>query len=53
MEKDYLSLMQELADCSEPEHAHSKADKLLCELLTDLGYGNIVNAYEKVEKWYA
>lgn len=37
-------------DC---EIAHIEADALLCELLRQLGYGDVVEAWEKVEKWYA
>lgn len=35
------------------EKTHSEADKILCELLTDLGYADVVAEWEKVEKWYA
>jgi hypothetical protein len=35
------------------EDFHVTADRCLCELLTALGYGEIVELYEKVEKWYA
>lgn len=32
---------------------HIDADEVLCDLLTDLGYGEIVAAYNKIEpKWY-
>ena len=35
------------------EVAHSNADDVLCKLLTDLGYGDVVEEWRKVEKWYA
>jgi hypothetical protein len=35
------------------ENDHGDADKVLCDLLTSLGYGRVVEAWEKVEKWYA
>ena len=35
------------------EISHKRADKVLCELLTELGFGDVVAEYEKVEKWYA
>ena len=35
------------------EVAHREADKLLCDLLMDLGYTDVVEAWDKVEKWYA
>lgn len=35
------------------EAAHADADTILCQLLTTLGYADVVEAWEKVEKWYA
>lgn len=35
------------------ESAHSSADEVLCRLLKELGYDDVVAEYEKVEKWYA
>lgn len=35
------------------EFAHMKADKILCDLLVELGYEKIVDEYNKVEKWYS
>lgn len=35
------------------ESAHGKADDLLCELLTELGYKEVVDRFELVHKWYA
>lgn len=37
----------------DPEANHAEADDLLCDLLKELGYVDIVEAYEKIEKWYA
>lgn len=37
----------------DPENAHGAADRLLCEVLTQLGYGEGVQVYESLEKWYA
>jgi hypothetical protein len=31
---------------------HAKADEILCDLLRSLGYEDVVQAYEKVEKLY-
>ena len=43
------------ADCGDgdPEATHSRADALLCSLLTDLGMVETVRAWRAVEKWYA
>lgn len=35
------------------ENSHSNADWILCELLTALGYADVVAEWEKVGKWYA
>lgn len=37
----------------DPEAAHSIADRVLCDLLIDIGYADVVEAYRKVRKWYA
>ena len=34
------------------ELAHKDADKLLCEVLRELGYGVGVDVYESFSKWY-
>ena len=35
------------------EIAHVDADGVLTDLLTELGYQDVVDEFEKVEKWYA
>lgn len=35
------------------EIAHGEADDVLCELLVSLGYQDVVDEWEKVDKWYA
>jgi hypothetical protein len=35
------------------EAAHWLADKLLVEILTDLGYTKTVEIYDDIPKWYA
>jgi len=34
------------------EAAHVDADKILCAFLRGLGHGDVVDEFEKVEKWY-
>lgn len=52
---DYVTRMQEISEESkqDPESAHVKADDLLCEILTDLGYGDVVNIFNNMERWYS
>ena len=46
--------LTELANMSgDPEADHSRADEILCELLESLGFAEVVEAWEKIEKWYA
>lgn len=35
------------------EIIHRSADRLLCEILTHLGYGEAVRIFEDADKWYA
>jgi len=37
----------------DPEIAHVNADEVLCELLTSLGFSDVVKEFKKVPKWYA
>ena len=45
--------LKALAKNGDPEAAHGDADKILCELLIMLGYKEVIDAYSKIEKWYA
>lgn len=44
--------MQQLASDADIEAAHGKADDILCEVLDKLGYTEIVDLYNSIEKWY-
>jgi hypothetical protein len=35
------------------ENAHVNADSILCDLLEELGYADVVYAWANVQKWYA
>ena len=35
------------------EEGHMYGDHVLCDLLTKLGYGDVVDEFEKLDKWYA
>ena len=45
-----IALQEQYAE--DPETLHQKADKLLCECLTSLGYTEAVDIFMKMEKWY-
>ena len=35
------------------EANHADADKVLCDLLIELGYADVVLLYNRIDKWYA
>lgn len=50
--------LQKLRALAELNHGdveanHCNADDILCQLLADFGYHEIVEAYEAIDKWYA
>jgi len=48
-----LLILQQEQKNDDLESAHGTADRVLCDLLTELGYGDVVAEYDKIEKWYA
>ena len=44
--------LKELADGGDPYSNHVRADEILCELLTELGCNEVVEAFNKIRKWY-
>lgn len=51
--EEFRNRMQTIADKRDTEGGHVEADKLMCELLKDFGYGEGVDIFEKMDKWYA
>lgn len=51
----YATALKEMKDCArfDPESGHSTADMVLCEFLDKLGYGELVEEFHKLTKWYA
>jgi len=50
---EFKNKMQTIADKEDAECGHIEADKLMCELLRDFGYGEGVDIFEKMYKWYS
>lgn len=56
--EEFKNRMLEISDqlgknfCDE-EITHSEADGLMCDLLRELGYGEGVDVFEDMPKWYA
>ena len=62
--KDYICKMLQCkkdAETEDPRHSgffdlskpHEKADEILCNLLMDLGFKDIVDVYKSFDKWHA
>lgn len=48
-----IAELKSLQGHGDTETAHARADDILCRLLTDLGYPEVVAEYEKIDKWFA
>lgn len=46
-----IKILQE--DTKDIETTHIAADEVLCNLLTELGYQDIVDVYKEIRKWYS
>ena len=51
--EDYINRIRALANNRDVEGTHIEADKILCEVLKTLGQSELVEEFEKLEKWYA
>lgn len=45
--------MVEIASIGDIEYSHGAADDLMEQVLTELGYGEGVQIFEQMGKWYA
>ena len=46
----YSALLREFQDDEDTELAHAAADTFICDLLIELGYREVVEEYDKIEK---
>lgn len=51
--KDAIEKLTKLRALGDTEAAHGEADKVLCELLKAMGFGDVVDAWDAIDKWYA
>ena len=49
----FLEEMQRIARIQDPEISHIEADELMCKQLRTLGYGDAVDEFIEMPKWYA
>ena len=50
--QDYINRLITLQKNGDPEIDHAEADNILCKIITQLGYPEIVKEYDKIEKCY-
>jgi DNA replication protein DnaD len=48
-----ITKMHRLEDQYDTETAHMKADKLISSFVRELGYDELADAFDDIEKWYA
>lgn len=51
--KVFKESMERIASSDDTEGNHVNADELMCELLTALGYGEGVEIFKNMDKWYS
>jgi hypothetical protein len=51
--EEYIEKLRKLNELGDTEAGHALADDLLVEILIKLGYQDIVDEYESIDKWYA
>jgi hypothetical protein len=52
-EEALVKLTKLHADSADTERDHWDADDILCDLLRALGYDDVVEAWDKIDKWYS
>ncbi|KKM87607.1 hypothetical protein LCGC14_1267240 [marine sediment metagenome] len=54
IDRKYIERLQQLQkDNDDVEYIHRMADMVLRDILTELSYVELVEEYDKVDKWYA
>lgn len=51
--QEFRKKMLECDASGDTEAAHGEADELMCDLLESMGYGDGVEVYREMNKWYA
>ena len=51
--EEFFHRMLKISCSDDQEERHGKADGLLCQVLAQLGYGDGVRVFRKMDKWYA
>lgn len=48
-----IEILKKCQQNKDREMAHYDADAALCRFLTELGYADVVEEFDKITKWYA
>ncbi len=48
-----IARLKELQNSKDPEEDHFDADRVLCDLLNELGYMDVVDEWVRIDRWYA
>lgn len=51
--EEAIEKLKSWQDSGDFEVSHSEGDDILCALLRSLGYGDVVDEWDKIGKWYA
>lgn len=55
-EKDFAEKMraaEAIAETEDAELSHMEMDRLMCDLIKEIGYGEAVEVFDGAQKWYA
>ena len=53
LDKKYAELIKLKCNNSDTEEDHIEADSIILELLEELSFNEVIEEYEKIDKWYA
>lgn len=51
--KEAVAKLEAIEKSGDTEGGHIEADGILCDVLKALGCGEVAEAFEKLDKWYA
>lgn len=53
LKEKYVIKMQEAINNNDEETGHMNCDDILCDLLNELGFNEIIDIYNMQDKWFA
>ena len=52
-QEEAIVQLRDIQENNDTEMGHVAADDILCDLLESLGYTEVVEEYNNIDKWYA